>query len=145
MKGARPRIPPPGQNARHAVFGAWDAVSGQWHWADHERKRAVHFVAFLDQLLAAYPDGSLFLVLDHAPCHAAKVVRRWAAAHPQVQLLWLPKYAAHQANPVERIWGLLKRAVAADRLEADLPTLVRIARRFCADLAPHPVKQPFAA
>jgi transposase len=145
MKGPRPRIPTPGQNARHAFFGALEAVSGQWHWADHERKLAVHFVAFLEQVLAAYPDGPLFLVLDNAPCHTAKVVLRWAAAHPQVQLLWLPKYAAHQANPVERIWGLLKSAVAADRLEADLPTLVGHARRFCAELAPHPVKQPCAA
>jgi transposase len=145
MKGPRPRIPTPGQNARHAFFGALEAVGGQWHWADHPRKLAVHFVAFLDQLLAAYPDGPLFLVLDNAPSHTAKVVQRWAAAHPRVQLLWLPKYAAHEANPVERIWGLLKDAVAADRLEADLPTLVGHARRFCAELAPHPVKQPVAA
>jgi DDE superfamily endonuclease len=84
-------------------------------------------------------------VLDNAPCHTAQQVLRWAAVHPRVHLLWLPKYAAHEAKPVERIWGLLKGAVAADRLEADLPTLVGHARRFCTELAPHPVKQLHAA
>jgi transposase len=53
MKGPRRRGPPPGQNARHAFFGALQALGGQWQWADHDRKLAVHFVAFRDQLLAA--------------------------------------------------------------------------------------------
>jgi transposase len=145
MKGQRVRVPTPGQNARHAFFGALEAIRGQWHWADHPRKLAVHFAAFLDQVLAAYPVGPLYLVVDNAPTHTAKVVARWAAAHPRAQLLWLPTYAAHQANPVERLWGLLKSAVAADRLEGDLATLVGHARRFCAELAPHPVKPPAAA
>jgi transposase len=145
MKGRRVRVPTPGQNARHAFFGALEAIGGQWHWADHERKLAVHFVAFLDRVLAAYPVGPLDLVLDNAPTHTATVVKRWAAAHPRVQLLWLPTYAAHEVNPVERIWGLLTSDVAADRLEGNLATLVGHARRFCAELAPHPVKPPDAA
>jgi transposase len=145
MKGPRVRVPTPGQNARHAFFGALDALSGHWHWADHDRKLAVHFVAFLDHLVTAYPTGPLYLVLDNAPTHTAHVVARWAAAQPRVQLLWLPTYAAHEANPVERIWGLLKSAVAADRLEGSLATLVGHARRFCVELAPHPVKPPLAA
>jgi transposase len=145
MKGPRMRVPTPGQNARHAFFGALEARGGQWQWADHDRKLAVHFVAFLDQLLAAYPTGPLYLVLDNAPTHTAKVVARWVLAHPRTQLLWLPTYAAHEANPVERIWGLLKGDVAADRLEGDLATLVGHARRFCAELPAHPVKPPVAA
>jgi transposase len=145
MKGRRVRVPTPGQNARHAFFGALEAIGGQWHWADHDRKLAIHFVAFLDQLLAAYPTGPLYLVLDNAPTHTAKVVARWAAAHPRAQLLWLPTYAAHEVNPAERIWGLLKSEVAADRLEGNLATLVGHARRFCTELAPHPVKPPAAA
>jgi len=94
MKGKRRRIPTPGSNRRRAFFGALDAISGQWFSADHDRKLAVHFVAFLQRLLEAYPAGQVYLALDHAPTHTAKVVQRWLAAHPQVQALWLPKYAA---------------------------------------------------
>jgi transposase len=145
MKGPRRRIPTPGTNRRCAFFGALDAVSGRWFSADHERKLAVHFVTFLQRLAAAYPTGTLYLALDNAPTHTAKVVQRWLAAHPRVQALWLPKYAAHAVNPVERIWGLMKSAVAADRLSGSIEELAAAARRFFADLAPHPVKLPIAS
>jgi hypothetical protein len=145
MKGPRRRVPTPGTNRRHAFFGALDAISGQWFSADHQRKLAVHFVAFLQRLAEAYPTGRVYLALDNAPTHTAKVVQRWLAAHPRMQALWLPKYAAHEVNPVERIWGLMKGAVAADRLAGSIEELAAAARRFFADPAPHPVKLPSAA
>jgi transposase len=94
MKGPRRRIPTRSPNRRRAFFGALDAVSGQWFSADHERKLAVHFVTFLQRLAEAYPTGQVYLALDNAPTHTAKVVQRWLVAHPRVQALWLPKYAA---------------------------------------------------
>jgi hypothetical protein len=145
MKGPRRRIPTPGTNRRRACFGALDTVSGQWFSADHERKLAVHCVALLQRLAAAYPSGTLYLALDHAPTHTAKVVQRWLGANPRVHALWLPTYAAHEVNPVERIWGLMKSAVAADRLAGSIEELTAAARRFFSDLAPHPVKLPSAA
>jgi transposase len=145
MKGDRVRVPTPGTNARRAFFGALDARSGRFHWADQDRKLAVHFVAFLDQLVRCYPAGPLSLVLDSAPTHTAKVVERWLAAHPRVQVLWLPKYAAHEVNPAERIWGLMKDDVAANRLAGRMSFLVAQARRFFQELAPHPVALSQAA
>jgi transposase len=145
MKGERVRVPTPGQNARHAFFGALDAASGVFHWSDHDRKLAVSFVAFLDQLALAYPERPLYLVLDSAPTHTAKAVERWLALHPRVQVLWLPKYAAHEVNPAERIWGLMKDEVAANRLAGSMAFLVVQARRFFGDLTPHPVALPQAA
>ena len=145
MKGERVRVPTPGQNARHAFFGALDARTGTFHWADHDRKLAVHFVAFLDHLLVCYPTDPVYLVMDSAPTHTAKVVARWLEAHPRVQVLWLPKYAAHEVNPAERIWGLMKDKVAANRLAGNLDVLVTQARHFFRDLSPHPVALPQAA
>jgi len=39
-------------------------------------------------------------------------------------MLWLPKYAAHEVNPAERIWGLMKGKVAANRLAGNIDLLV---------------------
>jgi transposase len=142
MKGPRLRIPTPGTNAKHAFFGALEAASGRWHWVGHDRKLAVHFVAFLNGLATAYPTGLLYLALDNAPIHTAKVVQRWLVAHPRVHVLWLPKYGAHEVNPVERIWGLLKSDVAANRLAGTLRALVDAAHRFFHDLPRHPVALP---
>jgi hypothetical protein len=145
MKDPHLRVPMPGQNATHAFFGALEASGGAFHWADHDRKLAVHFVAFLEHLATVYPTEPLYLVLDSAPTHTAKVVQRWLAAHPRVQVLWLPKYAAHEDNPAERIWGLMKDDVAANRLAGSMEVLVAQARRFFRDLQPHPVALPEAA
>jgi len=145
MKGPRVRVPTPGTNAKRAFFGALDAVSGRFHTADQARKLAVNFVAFLQQLAAAYPTGPLYLVMDNVQMHDAKVVRKWVVAHPRVQVLWLPKYAAHEANPAERIWGLMKDKVAANRLAGSLDELVQAARRFFRELGPHPVQRPASA
>jgi transposase len=124
MKGPRLRVPTPGTNAKRAFFGALEAVEGRWHWADHDRKLAVHFGAFLEQVARAYPTGTLYLALDNVSSHRAKVVQRWLTAHPRVQALWLPKYGAHEVNPVERIRGLLKTDVAANRLAGSLAARV---------------------
>jgi transposase len=145
MKGPRVRIPTPGQNARHAFFGALDAASGIFHWTDHPRKLAIHFVTFLEHLAATYPTGPLYLVLDGAPTHTAKVVEKWLAAHPRVHVLWLPTYAGHDDNPAERIWGLMKDKVAANRLAGSIDELITAARRFFRDLTPHPTALPVAA
>lgn len=145
MKGPRVRVPTPGTNARRAFFGALDAVSGAWFSVDHDRKVAGHFVAFLKQIAAAHPTGSLYLAMDNVKMHDAKVVRAWLAANPRVQVLWLPKYAAHEVNPVERIWGLMKDDVAANRLVGSIEELTAKARRFFADLSAHSVSLPLAA
>ncbi len=135
MKAERVRVTTPGKNRRHAFFGALDAVTGQWHWVDHERKLAVHFLAFLKQVAAAYPTGVLYLVFDGAPAHIAKVVYKWLEANPRVVVLWLPKYSAHKHNPVERVWGRMKDDVAANRLAGSIEELVAHARRYFADIS----------
>jgi transposase len=150
MKGPRVRVPTPGTNARRAIFGALDARTGALHHAVRPRKLAVHFVAFLEQLAAAYPAGEVVLVLDNVSTHDAKVVRRWLAqpAHARVRLLWLPKYSAHEHNPIERVWGLLKDSVAANRLAGSIDALAAEAERFLATrrfIAPCPIPLPAAA
>ena len=130
QQGPRLRVPTPGTNAKRAFFGALDAASGAYHVADHDRKRAVHFVAFLQRLADIYPDERLTLVLDNVQLHDAKVVRAWCAANPRVAVLWLPRYAAHDAHPAERIWGLMKDKVAANRLAGTLTALVAVAHQL---------------
>lgn len=145
MNGPRLRVPTPGTNAKRAFFGALDAASGRLHWVDHDRKLAVSFVAFLEQLAASYPSGRLLLAMDNVRMHDAKVVRRWLATQPRLEVLWLPTYAAHEVNPIERLWGLLKGAVAANRLSGSIEILTAAAVRFLTELAPHPVVFPQAA
>jgi len=143
MKGRRLRVPTPGRNAKRALFGALNARTGELHHLFRPRKRAVDFVAFLEEVARAYPVGAVVLVLDNVVTHDAQLVRRWLAQpeHARFQLLWLPKYSAHEHNPIERVWGLLKDAVAANRLHGSIDALVTEAERVLATRtfqAPYP-------
>ena len=144
MKGPRRRVPTPGQNAKRALFGALDARTGRLHHLIRPRKRAAQFVEFLEALAAAYPSGEVILVLDNVITHDAKVVRAWLARpeHARFRFLWLPKYSAHEHNPIERVWGLMKDAIAANRLHGSIDLLAAEADRFFATTAfhaPHPL------
>ncbi len=143
MKGPRLRIPTPGQNAKRTLFGALDARTGALVHLLRPRKRAVDFIAFLEHLALAYPAGEVVLVLDNVITHDAKLVREWLARpeHARFRMLWLPKYTAHEHNPIERVWGLLKDQVAANRLHGSIDALAAAAERFLAETtftAPHP-------
>jgi transposase len=147
MKGPRLRVPTPGQNAKRALFGALNARTGRLHHLVRPRKRAAQFVEFLEALAAAYPTGAVILVLDNVITHDAKLVRAWLARpeHARFRFLWLPKYSAHEHNPIERVWGLMKDAVAANRLHGSIDALVTEADRFFATTAfnaPHPLLAP---
>jgi transposase len=150
QKGPRRRVPTPGQNVKRTIFGALDARTGVLHHLLRPRKRAVDFVEFLERLALAYPAGEVVLVLDNVITHDARLVRQWLARpeHARFRLLWLPKYTAHEHNPIERVWGLLKDRVAANRLHGSIDLLAARAERFLAETsfnAPHPATAVAAA
>src|SRR5260370_7713228 len=120
MTGRVVRIRQPCTQRRRAFCGGLDTVRGRWVCADDERKLAVHFVAFLQQVAATYPSGPLDLALDNAPTHTAKVVERWLAAHPPLHVLWLPPSAPHAPNPLHPLPPPLQHTVAPPPLPCTL-------------------------
>ncbi len=120
---AQARLATPGQNAKCAVFGALNLRTGQWHYRVSAHKRSADFTGLLTALLSAYAVGTLYVILDNVAIHHSRATLTWLAAHPRVQLVYLPTYCGHQLNPVEKVWWHLKRTVAANRNFTALPQL----------------------
>ena len=135
-KGQQVRVPSPGTNRKRAVFGALEWETGRWLYAVYDRKRAVEFIAFLEQVLASYPGRPVLLVVDNASIHTAKLVAAWLAAHPRLELLYLPTYSGHTENPVEQVWWRRKGYVAANRLHGSIDALVAAVHEFFASFTP---------
>lgn len=129
-RGEQAEIPSPGSNRKRGIFGALSPESGRWHYRVVPKKTALEFLAFLDELLLVYPSEPLLLVVDNASIHTAKVVQAWLGEHPHVELLFLPSYAGHRENPVEKVWWRLKQQVAANRLYDDVEALVAAVKQF---------------
>ena len=117
------RIPAAGENRKFAVFGALDYATGRIVWQLGSRKDGPAFVAFLDHLLAAYPTGSVVVVLDNVGYPKGRLAKDWWLAHQdRVWPLWLPAYAP-EPNLIERVWGHLKLKLSCHRWRADLQAL----------------------
>jgi transposase len=135
-RGQQAGVPTPGTNRKRAVFGALEWDSGRWHYQIREHKRASEFIAFLEQLLLAYPARPLLIVLDNASIHKARAVAVWLGEHSRVQLLYLPAYSGHRHNPVEKVWWRLKDQIAANRLHGSIDALVVAIHGFFTTFTP---------
>jgi transposase len=135
-RGQQADVPTPGQNRKRGIFGAMELETGAFHYTITLTKKAVDFIAFLEKLKNAYPDRPLYLVLDNASIHHAKLVGQWLTEHPRVHLLFLPAYSGHRYNPIEKVWWHLKQQVAANRLHGSIDALVDAVHGYFASRAP---------
>ncbi len=138
-RGRQARVMTPGSNRKRGVFGALaldGPCPGAWHYAVTERKRTGACLAFLAQLELAYPARPLYLVLDNASIHTARLTRAWLAEHARVTLCFLPAYAGHRENPVEKVWWRMKQQVTANRLYGDVDKLVAAVNAFFGTFTP---------
>ena len=129
------RIPTPEYNASVWVFGALDVLNGQWISGLYDSQKAVNFVAFLEKIWVACPTGHIWVIIDHAPAHTAKLVAAWLETHPRMTILYLPKYASH-LNPIERIWGVMKGKVVANYCYPTLAALRRAVQKYLDSITP---------
>lgn len=129
-------IPTPGQNAKRGIFGALNVRTGEWFYQLAAHKRTADFIAFLTQLLVAYPAGRVYILLDNASIHTSKALHLWLAAHTRLVLLYLPTYSGHRLNPVEKVWWALKGQIAANRAFGNLAELDTAIRDYFADFPP---------
>lgn len=121
--GQQLRVCTPGTNVSRTLFGALEVRTGRWLYAVRERGRQEDFLAFLQQVLTAYPTQPVVLVVDNVGAHTARAVAAWVATQPCLQVLYLPLYCSH-LNPVEAIWRHLKATVAANRLYGSMDALL---------------------
>ena len=124
-RGQQKRIPTPGQQRHHHVFGAYDWTDNTVTWTTCRRKNSDAFIAFLEHLLVErYPDDVIVLVLDNASIHkSAASLAALSLFEHRVWVFWLPPYCS-TLNPIERFWRYLKDRVAANKLHPDMETLL---------------------
>ena len=82
------------QNRRRTIFGAVDLASGQWFYQVTRKAISTSFTAFCEHLLAAYPAAPVVAVIcDNVIIHRSKIVQRWLATHPRIQVLHGARYS----------------------------------------------------
>ncbi|MEX0852623.1 MAG: IS630 family transposase [Bauldia sp.] len=82
------------------LFAALDLATGKVAAAHKKRRRRLEFLAFMDEIVTAYPDKEIHAVLDNLNTHKKNDL--WLKAHPNVRFHFTPTRASW-LNQVE-IW-----------------------------------------
>ena len=89
------------------LFAALDVATGQVKAGHFARRRRREFLAFMNELVAAWPGRELHVILDNLNTHKPKR-DRWLARHPNVHLHYTPTYASW-LNQIETWFSILSR------------------------------------
>ena len=83
-------------------------ATGTVKTAHRKRRRRREFLAFMNRVVADYPDQDIHVILDNLNTHKPKQ-DRWLARHPNVHFYFTPTYASW-LNQVEVWFSILARA-----------------------------------
>jgi len=89
------------------LFAALEVATGQIKVGHYNRKRRREFLDFMNDVVAAYPDTELHVILDNLSTHKPKH-DLWLARHRNVTFLFTPTHASW-LNQVETWLSILWR------------------------------------
>ncbi len=96
---------------RHGVvdlYAALEVATGKVTHRLSASHTAADFLLFMRQVVRAYPDRALHVILDNSSTHGTPAVRAWLAAHPKVHFHYTPT-SASWLNQVEGFFGMLAK------------------------------------
>jgi transposase len=111
------------------LFAALEVATGKVTEACTERHRHQEFLAFLNQVAAAYPRRELHVVVDNLSTHKHPAVRAWLARHPRVQLHFTPT-SGSWLNLVEAFFSIITRQALRRGNHPTVADLVAAIERF---------------
>lgn len=105
LPGTRRFVRTPGQNKKHYLAGALNAVTRKMTWVDGSSKSSALFCKLLWRLLAEHPKAKrIHLIVDNYIIHKSKKTLAFLAQlKGRVVLHFLPPYCPDE-NDIERVW-----------------------------------------
>ncbi len=88
-------------------MGALEPATGDVYTYTALSRRATDFAAFLDGVVAHWPNGDIIIILDNLSVHRALDIQLWTLANPRVRFLFQPTYAPW-LNLIEPWWKTLR-------------------------------------
>ena len=71
-------------------------------------------INLLEAIKNKQKQGKVYMILDNASYHHAKLVRQWILHHPRFKLLYLPAYSPN-LNLIERLWRFFHQKITYNK------------------------------
>ena len=118
------------------VYGALCVHDGQVLTQTAPARNTAGYLALLQTLDHAYPQGDLYLVTDNLSSHTSGPIRDWLATHPRIRHAFIPVGAAW-LNLIEGWWRLFRRKAFAGVSLADADDIAYVTRIATTQLNRH--------
>jgi transposase len=96
-----------GRRGKVWVHGAFEPATGQATILTGPRRDSASHIQLLEQIIGAFPADRWLIIEDNLSTHVSRQVQLALAAWPEIQVLFLPKYACW-LNLIEPWWKQLR-------------------------------------
>jgi transposase len=117
------------RNGTTSLYAALEIATGEVTGACYPQHTHQEFLAFLNQLVRAYPRRPLHVVLDNSSTHSTPAVDRWLERHPRVHFHFTPTSASWM-NMVEIWFSILTKQQVRRGVYHDVPELIAAIEHF---------------
>jgi len=117
------------RNGTTSLYAALEIATGEVTGACYPQHRHQEFLAFLNQLVRAYPRRPLHVVLDNSSTHSTPEVKRWLQRHKRVHFHFTPTSASWM-NMVEIWFSILTKQQVRRGVYHDVPELIAAIKHF---------------
>jgi transposase len=117
------------RNGTTSLYAALEIATGEVTGACYPQHRHQEFLAFLNQIVKAYPRRPLHVVLDNSSTHSTPEVNAWLARHPRVHFHFTPSSASWM-NMVEIWFSILTKQQVRRGVYHDVPELIAAIEHF---------------
>ena len=94
------------RHGTQTLLAALEIASGQVVAHVKQRRTSVNFLRFLKDVMAAFPERQLHLILDNLNIHKNQAARNWLQRHPRVHFHYTPTHASW-VNMVECFFSIM--------------------------------------
>jgi transposase len=119
------------RHGTQTMIAALEIATGKVVAHVRNRRTSVNFLRFMNDVVRAYPNRELHVVVDNLNIHKNEAARRWLVRHPQVSFHYTPTHASW-VNLIECFFSILSKQGLAHSVQHSKQDLKELLHRFLA-------------
>ena len=120
------------RHGTQTMIAALEIATGKVVAHVRNRRTSVNFLRFMNEVVRAYPQRELHVVVDNLNIHKNEPARRWLGRHKQVHFHYTPTHASW-VNLIECFFSILSKQGLAHSVQRSKRDLKDLLHRFIAN------------
>lgn len=120
------------RHGTQTLIAALEIATGKVVAHIRNRRTSMNFLRFMNDVVRAYPNRELHVVVDNLNIHKNQAARRWLGRHPRVHFHYTPTHASW-VNLIECFFSILGKQGLAHSVQHSKQDLKELLLRFIAN------------